>query len=694
MNFVKSVIFVVFILNVVFDSKASDYGTTGIIDTPSSRMGQDGLLSLSVSYDDFWKSYAVTYQAFPWLETTFRYAGLNNDQHWDKYEIKSIAYWDRNYSVKVRLLEESQYQPQVAIGIRDLVGSGLMGSEYIVANKKWHGFDFSFGLGWGRLSDSGNMTNPLSYLSDNFIERPVSVGIEDTGKFRPEVFFSGENTGLFGGLTYRFNSLPVSLAVEYNGDKYNWETLGGLSEPSSPISYGITWHIDQNIDIRFSHQHLDTLGVGLQVKLDTKAPAGKFIPSVYESAATLAPSAFPKGFNSNSWYDKFLLDMERSSLFVINADLNIPDQTATIEIANDTFPNWNDALRHAHFLADLHLPTYIQKIIFVINEQGHSVQSIALARKYSSDNSAEALQLDIQQLSTVPIIPKPLHKTDFVKKTIFIDVGLGQRLMLFDPDNPLSYQVFLKLFTKVNLPDDWAIQSMYRVDIKNNYSELTRQSNSVLPLVRSNALRYLQNGQSGLSSLFFEKRDSFTYMPQTHYRIYAGILEDMYSGIGTEVLYQPYDSRLAFGVSATWAKQRDYYANFDHLDYQTVSGHVSLYWATPFYNYDIAVHAGRYLAKDVGATFELRRTFKNGWQVGMWATLTDVSSDEFGEGSFDKGIFFRIPFDSGLNNHRKSISTTRIRPVQRDGGARLEGFSGQLWWDLRDSAPSVFIKGY
>ena len=135
MNFVKSVIFVVFILNVIFDSKASDYGTTGIIDTPSSRMGQDGLLSLSVSYDDFWKSYAVTYQAFPWLETTFRYAGLNNDQHWDKYEIKSIAYWDRNYSVKVRLLEESQYQPQVAIGIRDLVGSGLMGSEYIVANK-------------------------------------------------------------------------------------------------------------------------------------------------------------------------------------------------------------------------------------------------------------------------------------------------------------------------------------------------------------------------------------------------------------------------------------------------------------------------------------------------------------------------------------------------------------------------------
>jgi hypothetical protein len=77
----------------------------------------------------------------------------------------------------------------------------------------------------------------------------------------------------------------------------------------------------------------------------------------------------------------------------------------------------------------------------------------------------------------------------------------------------------------------------------------------------------------------------------------------------------------------------------------------------------------------------------------MWATKTDVSSEEFGEGSFDKGLFFRIPFDSVINKHRKSISTTRIRPVQRDGGARLEGYSGQLWWDVRDASPSVFTQG-
>jgi len=687
MNFYITTLLILFLL-IPFNTKASDYGTVGAIDTPTARMSSDGMLSVNINHDTYWDSYSLTYQAFPWLETTFRYAGLNNSQHWDKYEVKFDEYWDRNYAIKVRLLEESKYRPALAIGIRDLVGSGLLGSEYVVASKKWLGLDLSVGFGWGRLADKSNMSNPLDKLSDDFLIRPQSIGIEDTGKFRPEVFFSGENIGIFGSLSYRFDSLPLTFAVEYNGDEYTWESLGGLPVPSSPVSYGLTWHIDPNVDLRLSHQHLDSIGVGLRLKLDTKAPAGKFVPAAYQSSATLDANAFPKGFNPNSWYDRFLFDMERSSLFVIKADIKVSDKRAIIEIANETFPNWQDALEHAHYLADIHLPFYVTQIHFVINEHGHSVHTVAVPRDFKLRTDLE------QEIIPASMLSSPQHSTNFVKDKIFVDVGLGQRFMLFDPDNPLSYQLFAKLFTKINLYDDWSLRSMYRINIKNNFSDLARESNSVLPHVRSDALRYLQNGESGLSHLFLEKRATFTDIPALHYRMYAGLLEDMYSGVGAEVLYQAYDSRVAFGLSATWAKQRNYDAGFGHLDYQTLTGHASVYWATPVSGYDIALHAGRYLAKDVGTTLELRRTFRNGWQVGMWATLTNVSSEEFGEGSFDKGIFFRIPFDSGLNNYRKSISTTRIRPVQRDGGARLEGFSGQLWWDLRDTAPTVFAKGH
>jgi hypothetical protein len=81
---------------------------------------------------------------------------------------------------------------------------------------------------------------------------------------------------------------------------------------------------------------------------------------------------------------------------------------------------------------------------------------------------------------------------------------------------------------------------------------------------------------------------------------------------------------------------------------------------------------GRYLAKDWGGTFGIDREFDNGIRIGAFATFTDVSFDDFGEGSFDKGIRLHIPL-SALTGQRSEVSISRtIRPVQRDGGARLE----------------------
>jgi hypothetical protein len=48
----------------------------------------------------------------------------------------------------------------------------------------------------------------------------------------------------------------------------------------------------------------------------------------------------------------------------------------------------------------------------------------------------------------------------------------------------------------------------------------------------------------------------------------------------------------------------------------------------------------------VGATFEIQKRFANGWSIGAFATLTDVPFEVFGEGSFDKGLIFRVPLDA------------------------------------------------
>ena len=123
-----------------------------------------------------------------------------------------------------------------------------------------------------------------------------------------------------------------------------------------------------------------------------------------------------------------------------------------------------------------------------------------------------------------------------------------------------------------------------------------------------------------------------------------------------------------------------------------MTGLASIYYASPFHNLDFALHTGKYLAKDIGSTLEVRRTFNNGWMVGVWATITDVSAEDFGEGSFDKGMYFSIPFSELLREGKRDSFRTGLRPVQRDGGQRLEDFSGNIWWDIRDASYDAFIK--
>ena len=44
------------------------------------------------------------------------------------------------------------------------------------------------------------------------------------------------------------------------------------------------------------------------------------------------------------------------------------------------------------------------------------------------------------------------------------------------------------------------------------------------------------------------------------------------------------------------------------------------------------------LAGDKGVTLDLSRRFKSGFTMGVFATKTNLSAEEFGEGSFDKGF--------------------------------------------------------
>jgi hypothetical protein len=658
-------------------SLASDFGVTGLIDIPTARMSADGALTTTAAIQSRTNAYSITYQATPWLEATFRYTGYND-----------FFFYDRNYETKIRLWSEQKYLPQVAVGIRDVVGTGWQGSEYLVASKEVGNFDFTLGLGWGRLAGEGDFNNPLIQLSDKFSSRQAFSG--EGGELSTGVFFSGKKVGFFGGLSYQPDALPVSLMLEYNQDQYNAEyAYAGVPRPSSHWNAAIKWQALPDISLSLSRQHGQDWGIELSAALDTKSLPPRWPAPRFTSSLDMAPQNLPPQINPRDWYGTLLYDVERSGLLLLEASIEPSSSMAILVMGNDQYPVWADAIAKMVVLADLHLPSSVNTFRIIAEEFGHRVQTIQMRRP--SLAYGQSKQLVERQISVLPgrSLASPQRTTSFHRNKVFFDVGVAARVQLFDPDDPARYGLYTKISALLVLPKAWTLTGAYGVDITNNFDESNRASSgSVLPHVRSDVVKYLQQGDTGLDSLYIEKRGSA--YKGLHYRVFGGVLEDMYSGFGGEVLYQPFQSRLAYGLSANWVRQRAYDKSFKHLDYQTATAFASVYWASPFYNFDVAVHAGKYLAKDVGATLEIRRTFNSGFMVGLWASMTDVSAEDFGEGSFDKGIFLKIPFDGLFGRNTRGGYNVRARPIQRDGGQRLEDFSANIWWDIRGARYDAF----
>ena len=649
-------------------------------------MRPDGMLTIGTSQQDTEDVYSITYQAFPWLEGTFRYVIQNPGGKFGSREGNR----DRSFEVKGLLLGETRLTPAVALGLRDMLGTGVFSSEYLVASKGLGRFDLTLGMGWGRLASRNRLPNPIAQVFEGAMARTATIGAG--GEPSVEDFFRGEDIGMFGGVEV---ALPYDLrfVAEYTSDAYERETrLGTLKDPK-PFSYGLGWRPAPGVDLVVSHQLGADIALSLSATLDTKNEAPpKSSPAFWSVDEPPERWNASENFKPNTWYARLLFDVERSGLLMLSGDLRDGGRSAWLEIENGTYAYEADAIRKVLTLAELHLPRSVGTVHVILQTDGIAQSHVRYLRRLGQGDPMAAFSLTDESALVTVMPPRampanPDFATAYRKPMFNFGFNIGQRLMIMDPDDPLRYQALARINLGADLGRDWYLRSSVALNIYNDWDTITRTSDSVLPRVRSEIRQYLQQGNTGIDALFLEKRGMLT--SDLVYRAYGGILEEMFSGIGGEILYRPFPSRLAFGLNLNYVWQRDFDKRFDHLAYRVLTGHASMYWASPFENYDAAVHVGRYLAKDVGATFEVRRTFTNGWMVGGFFTLTDVPFEEFGEGSFDKGLFFRIPFNSLLPGNTRGAYQTIIRTIQRDGGARLEGIGDTLWWEGRGHRPDA-----
>ncbi len=253
---------------------------------------------------------------------------------------------------------------------------------------------------------------------------------------------------------------------------------------------------------------------------------------------------------------------------------------------------------------------------------------------------------------------------------------------LFDPLNPVFFRLAVGAGAEAELTRNWIVDAGVVATIYDNFNQINRASDSTLPHVRSDIASYLKQGRYGIDNL--STSYFFKVTPEVYGRVTGGILEEMFAGFGGEVLYRPYAARWAVGLDVWAVRQRGFDELLDLRHYQTITGHITAYYELPWHDVGVAVSVGQYLAGDRGATFQFWRSFSTGVRIGAWFTLTNVSAQQFGEGSFDKGIYIVIPLEWTAPFASRSSYNLALRPIQRDGCQRLSGDA--ILFDVTDGS--------
>ncbi|MBL4628486.1 MAG: YjbH domain-containing protein, partial [Roseicyclus sp.] len=223
----------------------NSYGLPGLIDTPSASTLPDGELGFTFSHSAVGNRGTLSVQILPDVTATFRYSGIDL-----AVAAPRNLLFDRSFDLHWQVLDQGAvggWSPAFAVGLRDIAGTGLYSSEYVVATRHFGADDrvaVSAGIGWGRLGERNGFSNPFGVIDDGFETRPPrSVGRGGTVNFNQ--FFRGD-AAFFGGVEWQATD-RLRVQLEYSSDTYSLEAADNLISGASPFNFGATYQISDGV---------------------------------------------------------------------------------------------------------------------------------------------------------------------------------------------------------------------------------------------------------------------------------------------------------------------------------------------------------------------------------------------------------------------------------------------------------------
>lgn len=653
-------------------------GGPGIVDMPSAYMPPDATLSTTLSYFGGTTRGTVSFQIAPRLSGSFRYAavdGLTELGGRDIPDYDLSVYYDRSFDLRYQVLREGKYHPSVTIGMQDFVGTALYGAEYVVASKALTpSLRVTAGLGWGRLGSY----RPLGSTGTRSTDLLEQGGVPSYDRW-----FRGD-VAAFGGVTWNVSD-RLTFKAEYASDAYVEEAANNVFTPKSPWNFGLDYKLSNNAQA--SLVAMQGAAIGAQITLHTN-PRSSGIPGGIETAPVPVYRRSAQERSDLGWtQDSILKDAMPSRLSeamtrdgLVFGGLTLEERRASLRLINPTYGSEPQAIGRAARIMARTLPGTVETFVIVPVVNGMAMSAVTLRRSDLENMENAPASALLARTEVTDGFRRAPAEADGLTPAFTWSLGPYLRYSLFDPENPFRADVGAELKAAYRVTPGLVLSGGLSKRLTGNLDQITRRDPSGLPRVRTDYALYASQGDPAIDHLTLTgyARPG----PDLYARLSLGYIEQMYAGVSGELLWKPVDSRLALGIEANYVQQRDYDQLFGLRDYNTVTGHVSAY-----YDFGNGFHGqldvGQYLAGDVGATISLDREFANGWRIGAFATLTDVTPEDFGEGSFDKGFRMTIPLGQVRGLPTRRVGDITLRPLTRDGGARLD-LNDRLYEQVRD----------
>ncbi|MGQ5525230.1 YjbH domain-containing protein [Chitinimonas sp. PSY-7] len=660
----KPKLFLTFLLTSSFTYAGSNLNAqNGLIQMPDGRISEDGSWRTGVNvqspYSAFWSSVALV----PWLEASGRFTRIQG--------IEGFAgnkdygdYGDKAFSAKVLLNSESQYLPAIAFGIEDFEGTGIFNSRYLAASKQIGPLDLTAGYGKKRID------------------------------------------GPFAGV--RFRPTPDSnfaLVAEYDANNYKSDLEAiktGVAKRNKGANIGLEYKWGWlNAQLSRLQDGTPAVNAYLSIPLNKK----EFIPKIDEPPAL---TELPVRPTETQWKNdpKYRRNLQRALTKQNFRDIRIVLQgnQLLIDANNTRISKPSRAAGRAAHLATAYAPFNVRELKITLRQAGTPMLTYefmdvnALTNYFNGTLSRESLAKTISINYASPTdsvdasLDSHLAELDQEKSVASItqgesagelaqlnlDTGTLSRFRVTpkistffnDPSGVLKYDLHLLGSVSARLAEQTTLDMGVTASLLETVSDVKQKSNSDLPHVRSDVAEYKQGSRFKLNRATLNQY--FHLNSGLHARASAGIYEEMFGGAGGQILYMPKSAPFSLDLAVDRLKQRDYKGGFKFRDYETTSAIASLNYRMPTQGLTATIRAGRFLAKDEGARFELTRRFQSGVEMGAWYTVTnghDIQSPGSPDSPYrDKGIFLSLPLNIMLTKDTTATGSYSLSPWTRDVG--------------------------